>query len=234
MMENYYNFLDENIIEINDKIINACKEAQKNISDITLIGITKTVSSDVIFKAIEKGVVNIGENKVQEMLSKYDDLKSIKHKTHIVGHLQTNKVKYLPHKIDMIQSVDSIKLANTINKEYAKENLLCEVLVEVNIGNENNKTGILYDDTEKLCLEILKLPNIRLKGLMCIPPICENDMVRKYFEKMYALFIDISRKKLDNIYMDTLSMGMSQDYDLAIKEGATMVRIGTSLFGKRN
>ncbi|MEG2054187.1 MAG: YggS family pyridoxal phosphate-dependent enzyme [Oscillospiraceae bacterium] len=176
----------------------------------------------------------MGENKVQEMLQKCDYLSATPHKTHIIGHLQTNKVKFLPDKVQMIQSVDSEKLVDEIEKCYGAENKICEVLVEVNIGDEIAKTGINKNDAESLCYYIAQRQHLALKGLMCIPPNCEGDMVRKYFEKMYAMFVDIRAKKLDNSNIDTLSMGMSGDFDLAIMEGATMVRVGTSLFGKRN
>ena len=233
MMENCYSYLDENINVINDKIQNACNIAGRNTNEITLLAITKTIRQEIIESVLQKGIFEIGENKVQEMLEKHAHLSNIHHKTHIVGHLQKNKVKYLPTKVDMVQSVDSLKLAQALDAEYAKHNLNCQVLVQVNIGLESSKTGVLQQDAEQLCIDIMNLKNLELKGLMCIPPYCEGDKIRNYFEKMYKLFIDIRDEKMDNSSMSILSMGMSSDYDKAILEGSTMVRIGTSLFGQR-
>ncbi|MDO5601866.1 MAG: YggS family pyridoxal phosphate-dependent enzyme [Oscillospiraceae bacterium] len=229
-----YEWLRQNIREVRQKIQEAAEKAGRSPSEITLLGVTKTVSQEIVAQALDMGITEIGENKVQEMLAKQPYLQAKPHRTHIIGHLQTNKVKYLPGKADMIQSVDSIRLADKIESVYAAAGLTAEVLVEVNIGEEAGKTGAAPQDTELLCAHIMGLAHLRLKGLMTIPPVCQGDGVRNYFAKMYQLFVDIKTKKLDNKDIDILSMGMSGDFEYAILEGSTMVRVGTSLFGKRH
>lgn len=236
MMENCceYAWLLQNIEDIRQRIETAADNAGRNAGEITLLGVTKTIPAQIVSQALHFGVKEIGENKVQEMLEKHSALESIPHKTHIIGHLQTNKVKYLPGKVQLIQSVDSIKLADKIEQTFAAAGLTAEILIEVNIGREEGKTGIAVQDLERLCLHVAALPHIRLRGLMAIPPACQGDLVRNYFAKMYQLFVDIKTKKLDNKDIDILSMGMSGDFESAIMEGSTMVRVGTSLFGKRH
>lgn len=234
MMESCYDYLKENYAAAAEKISAAAKKSGRSAEDITLVSVTKTVPQEIIAQAIKLGAYDIGENKVQEMLSKEEYLSAYPHKTHIIGHLQTNKVKYLPGKVAMIQSVDSEKLADEIEKVFGAKDMCCDVLAEVNIGGEESKSGVSPEKLEQLCIYLQEKPHIRLKGLMCIPPICENDLVRNYFAEMYKLFVDIREKKLDNRNINILSMGMSADYEAAITEGANMVRIGTSLFGKRN
>ncbi len=224
---------DLNFKNITEKIKIAAEKSGRKAEDITLLAASKTVEVEVINHAIEKGLEFIGENRVQEFLSKYNELKPV-HK-HFIGHLQTNKVKDIVGKVEMIESVDSLKLAKEISKHSIKQNVHTDVLIEVNIGGEENKSGIAPEELENLIKEIAKLPNISIKGLMAIPPICtEEDTLRKYFAKMRNLFIDIQTKNIDNSSMEYLSMGMSGDYELAIEEGANIVRIGSSLFGKRN
>ena len=220
---------------INERIAEAAQKVGKSREDITFLAATKTVEPEVINHAISLGLDHIGENKVQELLSKYDSYNLENCSLQFIGHLQTNKVRQIVDKVDLIQSVDSVKLANEIAKQSLKLNKTTDILVEVNIGREENKSGVYPENLEELLCEISKIEGISVKGLMTIPPICDNKhKISKYFNNMHNIFIDISQKKLDNISMTILSMGMSADYYEAILEGANMVRIGSSLFGARN
>lgn len=220
---------------INERIAEAAQKAGKKREDITLLAATKTVDTNVINHAISLGLDHIGENKVQELLSKYDDYNLEKCSLQFIGHLQTNKVRQIVDKVDLIQSVDSLKLANEIAKQSKKYNKTTDILVEVNIGREENKSGVYPENLEELLYQISEIDGISVKGLMTIPPICDNNhKILKYFNNMHNIFIDISQKKLDNISMTILSMGMSADYYEAILEGANMVRVGSALFGARN
>lgn len=235
MMEKLLSDVEYNYNLINERIAQAAQKVGKRRGDITLLAATKTVSPNVINHAISLGLDHIGENKVQELLSKYDEYDLENTSLQFIGHLQTNKVRQIVDKVDMIQSVDSVKLASEISKQALKFNKKMDVLVEVNIGREENKSGVEPEKLEELLCEIAKFEGISVKGLMAIPPICENQhKIAKYFNNMHNIFIDISQKKLDNISMTILSMGMSADYYEAILEGANMVRVGSSLFGARN
>lgn len=219
---------------INEKIAEAAMKAGKTRDDITFLSATKTVEPEYINYAISLGLSYIGENKVQELLSKYDEYNLENCSLQFIGHLQSNKVRQIVGKVDLIQSIDSMKLAKEVSKCSLKNNITSDILVEVNIGKEENKSGVMPEMLEELVEEISTLPAVNVKGLMTIPPICEkNDEIRRYFEKMNRLFLDISSKKLDNVSMDILSMGMSSDYYEAILEGANMVKIGSALFGNR-
>ena len=219
---------------INEKIAEVAMKAGKTRDDITFLSATKTVEPEYINYAISLGLSYIGENKVQELLSKYDQYNLENCSLQFIGHLQSNKVRQIVGKVDLIQSIDSMKLAKEVSKCSLKNNITSDILVEVNIGKEENKSGVMPEMLEELVEEISTLPAVNVKGLMTIPPICEKkDEIRRYFEKMNRLFLDISSKKLDNVSMDILSMGMSSDYYEAILEGANMVRIGSALFGNR-
>ena len=219
---------------INEKIAEAAMKAGKTRDDITFLSATKTVEPEYINYAISLGLSYIGENKVQELLSKYDQYNLENCSLQFIGHLQSNKVRQIFGNVDLIQSIDSMKLAKEVSKCSLKNNITSDILVEVNIGKEENKSGVMPEMLEELVEEISTLPAVNVKGLMTIPPICEKkDEIRRYFEKMNRLFLDISSKKLDNVSMDILSMGMSSDYYEAILEGANMVRIGSALFGNR-
>lgn len=219
---------------INEKIAEAAMKAGKTRDDITFLSATKTVEPEYINYAISLGLSYIGENKVQELLSKYDEYNLENCSLQFIGHLQSNKVRQIVGKVDLIQSIDSMKLAKEVSKCSLKNNITSDILVEVNIGKEENKSGVMPKMLEELVEEISTLPAVNVKGLMTIPPICEKkDEICRYFEKMNRLFLDISSKKLDNVSMDILSMGMSSDYYEAILEGANMVRIGSALFGNR-
>lgn len=199
--------------------------------DVTLMAVTKTVDPAIVNLAVEEGITLLGENRVQEYLSKRDSYLLDQASVHFIGHLQTNKVKQIIDKVDMIQSVSSVKLAQEIHKEASKINKTMDVLLEVNIGKEESKSGF-EKETLAEALDILSgLSGIRIRGLMCIPP---RENAEKFFYEMNQLFVDIRGKKLDNISMDFLSMGMSEDYPLAIRYGSNLVRLGSALFGPRS
>ena len=214
------------------RLKSAAEKSGRDISEITLLAATKTVDADTINYAIEKGITHIGENRVQELISKHGLLRPAH--SHFIGHLQTNKVKDIIDKVEMIESVDSIRLANEISKQAQKLGIVMDVLLEINIGGEESKSGFAPEDAEKAVRESAKLDGIRVKGLMAIPPATDlPEESRKYFREMYKLFIDIRGKNIDNSSMSVLSMGMSNDFDIAVEEGANLVRVGTSLFGRR-
>ncbi len=227
--------ISENCKIIRENIALAAQKSGRNPDDIKLMAVTKTVSSVFINHAIDNcGITLMGENRVQEFLSKKDELHLENTDVHLIGHLQTNKVKTIVPHVSMIESVDSVRLAKEISKECAKIDKIMDVLVEVNVGMENSKFGIDSVLLTEFLAEIGEISNIRVKGLMAIPPICKtSDESRQFFSNMYNMFLDIKAKKLDNIDMLTLSMGMSGDYKEAIEEGATEIRVGSSLFGKR-
>ncbi len=223
---------DENLSGILERLKSAAEKSGRRLGDISLLAATKTVDVDTINYAISRGIKLIGENKVQELLSKKDGVLPVE--KHFIGHLQTNKVKDIINEVSLIHSVDSIKLAKEISKQAVKNNKTIDILLEVNIGGEESKWGFEPQNVEDALREITQLENIKVKGLMAIPPICnEPEENRKYFRKMYKLFIDIGTKKIDNSSMEVLSMGMSDDFDVAVSEGATLIRLGTALFGRR-
>ena len=234
MVRSFLN-IDENYKLINERIAEAAQKVGKRREDITLLGATKTVEVGAVNHAIMLGLDHIGENRVQELLSKYGDYNLESCSLQFIGHLQTNKVKSIVGKVDLIQSVDTVKLAKEISDQSVKRGLTTDILVEVNIGREENKSGVMEENLDELLCEIAGFEGISVKGLMTVPPICDNELnISKYFNKMHKLFIDISAKKLDNVSMTILSMGMSSDYYEAILHGANMVRIGSALFGARN
>lgn len=233
--EERFSVITENVKVINERIHEAALKSGRSYEDISLLAVTKTVDSVFINHALDNCGINlIGENRVQEFLSKKDELHLENKEVHLIGHLQTNKVKQIVEHVNMIESVDSVRLAKEISKECIKINKEMDILVEVNVGMENSKFGIDSVLLGEFLGEIGEIPNIHVKGLMAIPPICETSLeVKRFFSNMYKMFLDIRAKKLDNINMHTLSMGMSGDYVEAIEEGATEVRVGSSLFGKR-
>ena len=223
---------DKNYEDVLKRLNTAAENRGVNPKDIILLAATKTVDFETVNYAIGKGIKYIGENRVQEMLSKDDGI--VDCHRHFIGHLQRNKVKDIINRVEMIESVDSVRLATEISKQAANSGKLMEILIEVNIGGEEAKSGLAPEDAENAVREISALPNVKVRGLMTVPPICESEAeLRQYFRKMYKLFIDIRDKKIDNSNIDILSMGMSDDFDIAISEGANLVRLGTALFGKR-
>lgn len=226
--------IDQNIIEIQNEINDVCAKVGRDPSEVTLIAVSKTKPYTDIEEAMKSGCLDYGENKVQELDQKYDLLpKDIN--WHMIGHLQRNKVKYLVGKVKLIHSVDSLRLANQIEKEFAKKDLIADILIEVNMAGEESKFGIKPEETEELIREISKLEHVKVCGLMTIAPYTlEPEDNRVYFKKLKELSVDIDSKNIDNVTMSVLSMGMSGDYRVAIEEGSTMIRVGTKIFGERN
>ncbi|MCL2372173.1 MAG: YggS family pyridoxal phosphate-dependent enzyme [Defluviitaleaceae bacterium] len=229
--------IKENADKILAGIAAAAKSAGRRPEDVTLVGVTKTFGVEHIKEAFEAGVVNFGENRVQEFLPKYEALKEFPIKWHFIGHLQRNKVKYIIDKVDMIHSVDSLDLAKEINKQAEKAKKIMQILVEINIAGENSKFGVSPDNAEELMKNLVNMRFLNVAGLMCVPPFVEKAAEnRHFFQKMFNLLVDIQRNMIyhGSNHMKVLSMGMSGDYLVAVEEGATIVRIGTSLFDKRN
>ena len=226
--------LQDNLIQVEQNIEEACRRAGRDRSEVTLIAVSKTKPVETLQEAYDLGVRVFGENKVQEMADKYEVLpKDIR--WHLIGHLQRNKVKYIIDKAVLIHSVDSLRLAQTIEKEAKKHNLTAHILIEVNVAREESKFGIFPEDLEALVDEIAKLPHIQVDGLMTIAPfVADPEENRPVFRELRKLSVDITKKKVDNVTMSVLSMGMTNDYQVAIEEGATMVRVGTGIFGARN
>ena len=224
----------ENIKQVEENIIKSCEKVGRDPKEVTLIAVSKTKPYTAIEEALPSGVLDYGENKVQELTEKYEILpKDIR--WHMIGHLQRNKVKYLVGKVELIHSVDSLRLANQIETEFAKKNEIANILIEVNMANEESKFGITSETTEQLVREISKLEHVRIKGLMTIAPYTDNpETNREYFRNMKKLSVDITEKNIENVSMNGLSMGMTGDYQVAIEEGATMIRVGTGIFGERN
>lgn len=230
-------FLDveENLKTIRGRIAEAAVKSGRRPEDIVLLAATKTVPAEVINHAVSLGVAHIGENRVQELEEKYEAYDLAHCDLQFIGHLQTNKVKYLVGRVSMIQSVDSVKLANEISRLSSARNVTTDILVEVNIGEEANKSGVLPGELGSLLEQLSAVPRVHVRGLMAIPPANASEKESMdYFFRMRQYFVDIKDKKIDNIAMDYLSMGMSADYPQAILSGANMVRIGTALFGPRN
>jgi hypothetical protein len=229
-----YSFIRKNIDDVNKIIDDECVKADRNRQDVTLVAVSKTKPVEMLQVAYDYGCRDFGENKVQELVDKYEVLpKDIR--WHMIGHLQTNKVKYIVDKVYMIHSVDSLKLAGEISKEAVKKNVTVNILIEVNVANEETKFGTTCDEVKELVREIAKLSNISIKGLMTIAPIVDNaEENRTYFRKLKELAVDIDSENIDNVSMKFLSMGMTGDYPVAVSEGATYVRVGTGIFGARN
>ncbi len=228
-MKTEYDYVDENFRRINFNVNEAKERYGRSDEYIEIMAVTKTIAPEVINHAITScGIKTLGENRVQEYMSKKDLYKPAS--VHFIGQLQTNKVKYIIDSVDMIQSVDSLKLASEINRHALKMNKIQDVLVEVNIAGEEAKGGISPDELTDMLYEIGTYQNISVKGLMTVPPAVDSE---KFLYKMQNLYIDISEKKIDNINMSFLSMGMSGDYELAVKYGSNILRIGSALFGAR-
>ncbi len=232
--EERFSAIDENLKYIAEEIAEAALKSGRKSEDISLMAVTKTVESKFINYAVDKGIGLIGENKVQEFLMKEPELNLSKCKAHLIGHLQSNKVKKIVGKVDTIQSVDSVAIAREIGKRSVEAGVNTKILLEVNVGNEESKFGFSPDEVFERACEISEINGIVIDGLMCVAPICEKDAeIRRIFSNMRRLFIDIEGKKRDNINMNVLSMGMSGDYKNAILEGANLVRIGSAIFGSR-
>ncbi len=226
--------IKENLEKVRDNVKEAARRADRNEGDITLIAVSKTKPVPMLLEAYDAGARDFGENKVQEIVDKYPQLPS-DIRWHLIGHLQTNKVKYIVDKVAMIHSVDSLKLAQEISRQAVKHDVTVDILIEVNVAGEESKFGVSPEDTAQLCEEISVLPGIRVRGLMTVAPFVDDpEENRPVFSALRQLLVDIDGKNIDNVCMDCLSMGMSGDYEVAVEEGATFVRVGTSIFGERN
>ena len=223
----------DNLHAVEEKINAACERSSRERSNVKLIAVSKTKPVTMLREAYDLGCRDFGENKVQELVGKYDQMPDDV-RWHLIGHLQRNKVKYIVDKVYMIHSVDSLRLAEEISKEACKKNVTVSVLVEVNVSNEASKFGTSAEDAVSLVEQIAKLPNILVKGLMTIAPYVEDSQKnRLYFAKLKQIYVDIIHKNIDNVCMEELSMGMTGDYEVAIEEGATYIRVGTGIFGER-
>ncbi len=226
--------LQENLNQVEKNIQTACEKAGRKREEVTLIAVSKTKPADMLSDVYACGIRDFGENKVQEIVEKREQLPTDIH-WHMIGHLQRNKVKYIVSDVTLIHSVDTYRLAEEINIQAKKVNRIVPILIEVNIAGETTKFGISKEETLQLVEEISKLENVRIQGLMTIAPYVENpEENRPYFRKIKDLSVDIAKENIDNVSMDILSMGMTGDYMVAIEEGATMVRVGTGIFGARN
>lgn len=223
----------ENLNCVTESVKNFCQKANRPVEDVTLIAVSKTKPVHLLMEAYECGCRHFGENKVQELVEKYEIMPG-DIKWHMIGHLQRNKVKYIVDKVCMIHSVDSLRLAEEISREAVKKNVTVSILIEVNIAGEETKFGVRPEDAESLIRSISRLPNIHIEGLMTIAPYVEEpEKNRCYFSGLRQLAVDITSKNIDNVTMNVLSMGMTGDYTVAIEEGATCVRVGTGIFGER-
>lgn len=226
--------IKDQLKEIRAHIKEAAQRAARSEDDITLIAVSKTYPVTAIKEAVLEGCTDFGENHVQELMSKIDSVKE-NVSWHLIGHLQTNKVKYVVGKTSLIHSMDSLKLAEEIEKQSAKRGIITNVLVEVNVADEATKYGFKLDEVMGVMKILNTMPHIKVKGLMTVAPYVENpEKNRPIFRKLYELSVDIQKQNLDNISTSILSMGMSNDYQIAIEEGATMVRVGTAIFGNRD
>lgn len=225
--------IKDNLEAVHQNIKKACENADRNEEEITLIAVSKTQPVSMLMQAYDCGCRDFGENKVQELISKYEAMPEDV-RWHMIGHLQTNKVKYIIDKVCLIHSVDSLKLAQEISVQAVKKQINVSVLIEVNIAQEETKFGVKPEEAEKLICEAALLPGISIKGLMTIAPFSEDaEENRQYFKQLKQLAVDISRKNIDNVNMNILSMGMTGDYITAVEEGASCVRVGTGIFGER-
>lgn len=229
-----FSAIEENLKIIREDIAQAALKSGRNPQDISLMAVTKTVESKFINQAIADGITLIGENKVQEFLLKEPELNLENCRAHLIGHLQSNKVKKIVGKVDTIQSVDTVSIAKEIGKRSLEAGITTKILLEVNAGSEESKFGFSADELFERVCEISEIGGVSIDGLMCVAPICEKESeIRAVFSNMHRMFIDIGAKKIDNINMNVLSMGMSGDYKEAILEGSNLVRVGSAIFGMR-
>lgn len=224
----------ENLKEVQRDINEVCKKCGRDPSEVTLIAVSKTKPLEDLKEAYDAGARDFGENKVQELTAKIPNLPS-DIRWHMIGHLQRNKVKYIAGEVELIHSVDSFRLAEEINIQAKRKKIIIPALIEINIGDEESKFGVRPDEAKELCKEISELDSIHIEGLMTVAPAADDpEEVRRYFRKMHELFLDIKSENIDNVEMKILSMGMTNDYKVAIEEGSTMVRVGTGIFGARD
>ena len=226
--------IKENLQSVQDNIKEICRKCGRNPEDVTLIAVSKTKPNEMLMEAYDSGIREFGENYVQELSDKIETIPDDIN-WHMIGHLQRNKVKYIVGKVAMIHSVDSLRLAEAIDNESSKKGVKTDILVEVNAANEENKFGVTLEEAEDFIRQLSHFDNIVVRGLMTSAPLVDNpEKNRVFFRQLRQLLVDINAKNIDNIHMDVLSMGMTNDYDIAIEEGATHVRVGTAIFGARN
>ena len=225
--------IEKNISNVLEKIRLACEKSNRDIKEVTLIAVSKTKPNEMILEAYNAGMKDFGENKVQELKDKIVEIeKPIK--WHMIGHLQRNKVKYIIENVELIHSVDSFRLAEKINQEAKKISRKVNILIQVNVSEEESKFGVHIDEVEELLNRISTFNNIKVKGLMTVAPFTDSpEDNRIFFKKLSKLSVDIKSKNIDNIDMEYLSMGMTNDYEIAIEEGANLIRVGTGIFGNR-
>ena len=226
--------LSENLKNVEKEIEDACRRSGRDPREVTLVAVSKTKPVEMLQEAYDAGAREFGENKVQEIDAKYDRLPRDIH-WHMIGHLQRNKVKYIVDKVAMIHSVDSLRMAEAIDKEAQKKNVVVPILIEVNVAEEDSKFGLSLEEVTSLVESISKLSNVRIQGLMTVAPFVEDpEENREVFRSLKKLSVDIAAKNINNVTMSVLSMGMTNDYQVAIEEGATIVRVGTGIFGARD
>ena len=225
--------IKENLEEVREKIRQACQRSGRREEDVTLISVSKTKPVDMLKEAYEAGSRDFGENRVQEIMEKYGQMPEDV-RWHMIGHLQKNKVRQVIDKAVLIHSVDTVELAEQIEKDAAKRDLTVDILLEVNVAEEESKFGFRTEEVEAAVMKIKEFPHVHIKGLMTIAPFVSNsEDNREVFKKLYQLYVDIRSKNIDNVNMGVLSMGMTGDYEVAVEEGATMIRVGTGIFGAR-
>ncbi|MCT4565084.1 MAG: YggS family pyridoxal phosphate-dependent enzyme [Maledivibacter sp.] len=226
--------IDNNINHVLDNIKQACEKSNRNPNEVKLIAVTKTIDAERINEALKTGIDAIGENKVQEIMEKYEKIDRDP-QWHLIGHLQTNKVKYIIDKVHLIHSLDSLRLAQELDKRAKNIDRIMDVLIQVNVANDDAKFGIKCNEINEFIRAMASFENIRVQGLMSIVPYASNtEEVRPYFRKMKETFDSLKNSEYDNINMNYLSMGMTNDYVVAIEEGSNMVRVGTGIFGERD
>ena len=225
--------IKENLEEVREKIRQACQRSGRREEDVTLISVSKTKPVEMLKEAYEAGSRYFGENRVQEIMEKYGQMPEDV-RWHMIGHLQKNKVRQVIDKAVLIHSVDTVELAEQIEKDAAKRDLTVDILLEVNVAEEESKFGFRTEEVEAAVMKIKEFPHVHIKGLMTIAPFVSNsEDNREVFKKLYQLYVDIRSKNIDNVNMSVLSMGMTGDYEVAVEEGATMIRVGTGIFGAR-
>lgn len=224
----------ENLIEVRRKIDEACKRVGRDPAEVTLIAVSKTKPVAMIEEALETGIRDFGENKVQELSDKYEQLPKDIH-WHMIGHLQRNKVKQVIGKTVLIHGVDTVRLAEQIETDAAKAGIVVDILLEINVAREESKFGFMLENAEEAVRTIAEFPHVHIRGFMTIAPFVDNsEENRTIFKKLYQFYVDMREKNIDNVSVTMLSMGMTGDYEVAVEEGATMVRVGTGIFGTRS